>query len=147
MAANIASSNSIYRVAFSTPLPANATAGYVLADFERRRGAGWAVRRSYFHDQSGSGGRFLVKAPDGIAEDNVMARFGGIHVTAEQNWLEGSLGLRNVSLSNTTLVDAGGTVTVLAGVPDVSCANTTVVRDGRATEVDGCAMPALGAYG
>ena len=119
VAANLAKLTA-YRVRLDDAPPADLPA-YALVDSPSRSGAGFVVRRNRFHDYDGSGGRFLVKSPDGTVEDNVMERFGGIHVTSEQNWLEGSLGLRNVSFRNNTLVDYGGVVAIMNGAPDVAC--------------------------
>lgn len=70
--------------------------------------------------------------------DNKFERFNGIFVWAgEQIYMGGSLGLHNVSLRNTTVVDGG--VQVCAGLSNVTCQDTTFVSKGRATnQAQGC---------
>lgn len=133
---NIASSP-VFRVDFADPLPSGVTATrYNLANLESRSGANAIVRRNLFHDASGSGGRIIAKAMNGTYVDNVALRFGGLHVYAEQEWLEGDLGIRNVYLANNTLIDQPGGFThvdVMDGLVNITCVNNTFVSDGAET--------------
>ena len=133
----------LYRVDFAAPLHPNVTAPrYSLGNSQRRSCAGAVVRRNHFHDACGSGGRIIAKARDGTYADNLAERYGGFHVYAEPEWLEGDLGLRNVALRNNTFVDGSGPpehVDVMKGLANVTCENTTFVTGGHvATRAVGC---------
>jgi hypothetical protein len=107
---------------------------YNLINFERRSGSNFIVRRNYFHDSVGTGGRIIAKAIGGLFNDNLVERFGGIHVFSEQVWLEGALDIRNVELTNNTVVDARvpnpNHVDVLKGLVNITCQNMTFIVDG-----------------
>ena len=49
-----------------------------------------------------------MKARNVSYTNNVAERFGGLHISTEQEWLEGDLGIRNVFLKNNTFVDQIG---------------------------------------
>lgn len=133
----------VYRVTFLAPLdPAIVASRYNLANFERRSAVNAKVRRNHFHDAAGSGGRILAKAFNFTFEDNVVERFGGLHVENEQNWMEGALGIRNVYFRNNTVVDDSQHITVMSGVANVTCVDTTYVSHGSTThEATGCSFP------
>ena len=80
---------------------------------------------------------------EGALDSNIAERFGGIHVYSEQEWLEGALGIRDVRITNTAVVDARAAdpdhIDVLPGLENITCVNTTFVVDGRTTErAKGC---------
>jgi len=129
----------VYRVDFEAALSAAVTASrYNLANVERFTGAGAVLRRNHFHDSCGSGGRILLKSRGATFSHNVARRFGGVLVTTEQMWLEGDLGMGGVRLENNTLLDARYAppdphVDVLAGLPNVTCADTSFMWNGSRT--------------
>ena len=47
----------------------------------------------------------LIKALNLTYTDNIVERAGGLHIYSEQEWLEGDLGIANVVVRNTTVVD------------------------------------------
>eukprot|EP01063_Lacrimia_lanifica_P009699 TRINITY_DN16605_c0_g1_i1.p1 TRINITY_DN16605_c0_g1~~TRINITY_DN16605_c0_g1_i1.p1 ORF type:complete len:525 (+),score=173.79 TRINITY_DN16605_c0_g1_i1:56-1630(+) len=101
------------------------------------------VAGNSFHDSCGSGGRVLSKSiSGGMFADNVVARGGGVFVTTEQCWLEGSLGITGVTIKDNVVIDAAGPSThieVLAGLKNITCANNTFVVRGNATvRLDTC---------
>lgn len=133
---------SVYLVNFTSSL-ASIVDAYSLVNFERRSGANFSVRRNIFHDNCGSGGRIIAKAPGGMLDSNIAERFGGVHIYSEQEWLEGALGIRDVQIVNTTIVDARVAkptqIDVFPGLTNVTCANTTFVIDGDITKrAEGC---------
>ena len=134
----------VYRVDFLSQLPDAVTAsGYNLVNYEGRSGAGFALRRNHFHDSCGSGGRIIAKGFNGTLVDNVIERFGGIHVYSEQIWLEGALGIRNVHLQNNTIVDARvaqpTSIDVMPGLRNITCVDSTFVVSGTTTKrTSGC---------
>ena len=82
-----------------------AASNYSLVSFPRFSSRGATIRRHHFHDAAGSDGRLLLQTP----ADNVFERFRGLYVWAgEQIYMGGTLGLQDVSLTNTTAVDGGG---------------------------------------
>lgn len=125
-------SSSIYVVNLTTPI---SVAKFSLVNHDRMSGAGFAVLRNYMHDSAGSGGRVIGKSMNGTIAGNVFARFGGVHVYSEQEWLEGALGIHNVHLENNTIVDARGVpdpthVDVMSGLSNITCVDTSFVVDG-----------------
>jgi hypothetical protein len=133
----------VYRVRFAAPLPpAVAATRFNLVTLERQSGGGALIRNSSFHDSCGTGGRIILKARNATYEGNVAARFGGLHIYTEQEWLEGDLGLGGVALRNNTFVDQRGGavhVDVMAGLPGVTCSGTTFVECGNVTmRASGC---------
>eukprot|EP01046_Picozoa_sp_COSAG06_P065161 COSAG06_NODE_15883_length_1037_cov_2.601279_3_plen_91_part_00 len=78
-------------------------------------------------------------------DDNVFERFGGLFIWAgEQIYMGGALGLHNVSLRNTTIADGG--VQQCAGLRDITCKDTTFVKEGHAThEAEGCSAAGFSA--
>ena len=79
----------------------------------------------------------LLKALNLTYTDNIVERAGGLHIYSEQEWLEGALGIRNVLLTNNTVVDARVAdpthVDVLSGLVNITCRNTTFVVAGHTT--------------
>lgn len=133
----------VFVVDFRSPLdPIVAQSPYNLCNFDERSGANAVVRRNHFHDSCGSGGRVIAKALNGSYTDNIIERFGGLHVYSEQQWLEGDLGLRNVLLGNNTIVDqAGGAphFDVMQGLKNITCVDNTFVEHGTVTHLpSGC---------
>ena len=100
------------------------------------------VRGNYFHDSCGSGGRILLKSRNATFEKNVAERFGGIHITTEQEWLEGDLGIGNIVLDSNLIEDQDGFLThldVMPGLVNVTCKNTSFVEHGKITHrPEGC---------
>eukprot|EP00040_Diaphanoeca_grandis_P042547 m.265273 g.265273 ORF g.265273 m.265273 type:complete len:555 (+) comp60984_c0_seq1:250-1914(+) len=138
-------SSPIFTVHFSTSLPVPVTATrFNLVNFDKRSGARAVIRNTHFHDNCGSGGSVLVKAFNSTIENNIMARFSGLTVTQEQNWLEGDLGVRNVYLNNNTIIDVRNNgaprINVMSGLVNITCVNTTFVLNGTVThKATGCA--------
>ena len=135
----------VYRIDFMEPLPAAVTATkFNLVSLERQSGADAVLRGNNFHDSCGSGGRIILKTRNATYVDNIAARFGGLHVYTEQEWLEGDLGLRNVHLKNNTFIDTHGTpspihVDVMQGLENVTCQDTTyVIGKNTTTRSRGC---------
>ena len=93
------------------------------------------MRGNYFHDSCGSGGRILLKSRNATFERNVAES--GIHITTEQEWLEGDLGIGNIVLDSNFIEDQDGFLThidVMPGLVNVtSCGNTSFVEHGKAT--------------
>ena len=99
-----------------------------LANFERRSSAGAVVRNNHFHDGFSRMG--LLKAIGLAYHGNLVERAHRLHVYNEQEWLEGDLGLRDVILTNNTIVYGSEPaqpmhVVVAPGLPNITCANTT----------------------
>lgn len=129
----------VFKVTFAHPLaPEITNLEYNLVSIPRMNSANAVVRRNHFHDSAGSGGRLLLQTPGLQLVDNKFERFNGIFIWAgEQIYMGGSLGLHNVSLRNTTVVDGG--VQVCAGLSNVTCQDTTFVSKGHAThQARGC---------
>jgi hypothetical protein len=134
----------VYVVDFEAPYvdPVVVQSHYNLVSVDESLCANAVVRRNHFHDSCGSGGRILLKSRNATFEGNVAARFGGVHVYTEQEWLEGDLGISNIALRDNVIEDQIGFAPhfdVMAGVPNVSCANSTFVERGVRTErAEGC---------
>ena len=95
---------SLHQVTFKTAVPPAVVATrYNLAQWDSRSSAGAVVQRNYFHDGFSRMG--LLKAGNLTYTDNVCERAGGLHVTSEQEWLEGALGIAGVTLRNVTVAD------------------------------------------
>ena len=99
-----------------------------LANFERRSSAGAVVRNNHFHDGFSRMG--LLKAIGLAYHGNLVERAHRLHVYNEQEWLEGDLGLRDVILTNNTIVYGSEPaqpmhVVVAPGLPNITCTNTT----------------------
>ena len=133
----------VYVVDFETSLsPSVTTTRYNLVSLDSNLCANAKVRGNYFHDSCGSGGRILLKSRNATFEKNVAARFGGIHIVTEQEWLEGDLGLNNIVLDSNFIEDQDGFLThidVISGIINVTCENTSFVEHGNTTHrVEGC---------
>ena len=133
----------VYVVDFETPLsPSVTSTRYNLVSLDSNLCANAKVRGNYFHDSCGSGGRILLKSRNATFEKNVAERFGGIHITTEQEWLEGDLGIGNIVLDSNFIEDQDGFLThvdVMPGMVNVTCENTTFVEHGKTTHrSEGC---------
>ena len=94
----------VHRLTFSEPIPAAAVATrFNLAQWDSRSSSGAVVARNYFHDGFSRMG--LLKADNMTYINNTCARAGGLHIYAEQEWLEGDLGLSGITLVNNTVID------------------------------------------
>jgi hypothetical protein len=148
MVVTISSTVPLYRVDFMTNLSVAVTeTRYNLANFEQRSGSHALVQRNHFHDSCGSGGRIMAKAMGGTYLSNVAERFGGFHITSEQEWLEGPLGTKNVHLENNTFVDdftqaarPEPHIDVMRGLANITCVDTTFVetQGNRTFRAQGC---------
>ena len=122
-----------YRIRFEQPLPP-AVAECQLATFPKRASSGAVIKNNRFHDSCGTGGRVLIKASHTTVEGNTMNDFGIFTVTSEQEWLEGSLGLRNISIESNVL---DGHPHIMPGIVGVTCVNNTFIENGTARHVTG----------
>ena len=137
------SQSPVYVVDFEAPVdPEVVRSRFNLASVDSALCANAIVRRNWFHDSCGSGGRILLKSRNATFERNTAERFGGVHITTEQEWLEGDLGMSNVVLKDNLIQDQVGFsahVDVMQGVPNVTCTNTTFVERGVKTfRAQGC---------
>ena len=130
----------VWRVTFKSALPAAVTATatpYSLVNFEGRSGAGASLRRNYFHDAGGSGGRVLLKVPNSTYAGNVAAGGAGVYVQEQQEWLEGGLGIENVRLESNVIQGCAqaltGHVHVMQGLHNITCRNTTFIGENGST--------------
>ena len=133
----------VYVVDVETPPgPSVTSTRYSLVSLDSHLCANAKVRNNYFHDSCGSGGRILLKSRNATFEKNVAERFGGIHITTEQEWLEGDLGIGNIVLDSNFIEDQDGFLThvdVMPGVANVTCENTSFVEHGKTTHrSEGC---------
>jgi len=134
----------VFAVRFTAALPAAVgSPRYNLANFEQRSAAGAVVRNTHFHDGFSRMG--LLKAINLTYENNVVERAHGLHVYSEQEWMEGDLGIRHVTLRNNTIVYGSepsqtAHVDVMAGLQDVRCFDTTFVlgNGSRVERAQGC---------
>jgi hypothetical protein len=108
----------------ASSLPTGPVGNYTaVVQIDRFSSTGAVVQRNYFHDTYNNAGRFA--ASDLVYRDNRVERSGdAIHVSYDisgYNFLEGSLGMRNISLINNTFIDVhpGGT----------ACTNMTCILD------------------
>ena len=134
----------VFAVRFTEQLPtAVGSPRYNLANFEQRSAAGAVVRRTHFHDGFSRMG--LLKAINLTYEHNLVERAHGLHIYSEQEWLEGDLGIRNVTLRNNTIVFGSEPtqtphVDVMAGLQDIRCFDTSFMLGNgtRVERADGC---------
>jgi len=80
---------------------------FSLVQFNAQSGQGAIVRFNYFHDSYDNSMR--LQASFTVIESNIFERASaGISVVFDQNWLEGSLGLHNISILNNTFISVQG---------------------------------------
>jgi hypothetical protein len=110
--------------AAASSLPLGPVANYTaVVQMDRFSGSGAVVQRNFFHDTYNNAGR--LAASDLVYRHNRVERAGdAIHVSYDIsgfNFLEGSLGMRNISLLNNTFTDVhpGGS----------ACTNMTCILD------------------
>jgi hypothetical protein len=92
----------------ASTLPTKKVANYtVVVQMDRFSGVGALVQRNYFHDTYNNVGRFA--ASDLVYRNNTIERAGdAVHVSYDIsgfNFLEGSLGVRNITLVGNTFTD------------------------------------------
>ena len=96
--------NIVYKIQFQDAVPTEATATkYNLGNFDNRSSAGSVVINNHFHDGFSRMG--LLKAVDLTYKNNIVERANGLYIDSEQEWLEGDLGLHNITVINNTIVD------------------------------------------
>lgn len=120
----------VVRLVVSTvQLSANSTRRFQLVQFDRFSGAGANIHDNYFHDSFDTACK--LKAINSTYSRNRVERARGVHVAAEEFWLEGSLGLRNVSVTSNTFVDCGTTNTSVVNkgpdASDIHIENNTII--------------------
>jgi len=80
---------------------------YSLIQFNAQSGQGAVVQNNYFHDSYDNSMR--LQASFTLIESNIFERASaGISVVFDQFWLEGSLGLHNISIVNNTFKSVQG---------------------------------------
>ena len=94
----------LHQVTFTAAVPPAVVARkFNLAQWDSRSSLGAVVQRNHFHDGFSRMG--LLKAGNMTYTDNVCERAGGLHVYSEQEWLEGDLGIEDVTVRNVTVAD------------------------------------------
>jgi len=121
----------VWRLDFETDLPPAVQPYVSLGQCPAKGDFGGSVRNSSLHD--GYARVALLKASGTQFVGNAAARSGGIHVMPEQNWLEGALDLRNVSLVDNVL-EACGEPPILVDA-DATVMRNNTVQPGRAHSV------------
>jgi hypothetical protein len=120
----------VVRLMVSTAgLETNSTSRFQFVQFNRFSGAGANIHDNYIHDSFDTA--FKLKSINSTYTRNNVARARGVHVAAEAYWLEGSLGLRNVTVTDNTFVDCGTTNSSVINqgpdATDVLIANNTII--------------------
>lgn len=148
--------NVVYKIQFEKPLPAAVTATkYNFVNLEAFSSSFANVMNNSFHDgfsrmvsawcdtklRTLQG---LLKASHMIYKGNTVARAAGLHVYSEPEWLEGALGIHNVTIESNRIIDNAWPtgpphVDVMPGLKDIRCLDNSFVEGGKVDrQGDGC---------
>eukprot|EP01084_Bolivina_argentea_P290145 498330_1 len=101
-ATNWSNSVVVYMITFEQKLNMNVTQ-YMLIEYDLNQGA--KITNNHFY--SGLVTFIKLKSKNSIVENNIFEYAHGIHIAAEQSWLEGELGLDNIIIADNTFIGSG----------------------------------------
>lgn len=119
----------VWKIKATAPLNTSVSYKYTLVGYEAADNTGAVVRRVHFHD--GFSRNLLMKSSNSVIQDSVFERAGGMFVFSEQAWLEGSLGVHNVSIKNNQMdgcaAAGGGSIHLGVGTYDIRLADNKCI--------------------
>ena len=115
----------VYYVRFKNKLNVNITAYWSLVQYDLNNGA--IIENNYFYN--GYSGICKLKSSNSIFRNNrAEYTHSGVMVAAEQSWMEGNLGLRNIIVENNVIIGCAVNKTKVIVVPSVDV-NVTVINN------------------
>ena len=115
----------VYYVVFKNKLNINITAYWSLVQFDLNNAA--IIENNYFYN--GYAGVCKLKSKNSVFQNNqAQYTHSGIMIAAEQTWMEGNLGLRDILVANNVVIGCDVNETNAIVVPSVD-QNVTVVNN------------------
>eukprot|EP01084_Bolivina_argentea_P213249 362232_1 len=112
----------VYKIEFKEKLNENIIQ-YSLIEYDLGNGAMFLNNK--FHN--GHGHMIMLKSKNSIVKNNIFSYALGVYIKAEQNWLEGELGLSNVTVENNIFIGCGNETTAI--VVQKNATNITIFNN------------------